>query len=59
MTEEIAKSIQAVRERVVSHRRSLHQIPEVGLELPQTAAYVRKVLIELGCEPQSGAAGRL
>ncbi|WP_162612143.1 M20 family metallopeptidase [Flavonifractor sp. An306] len=60
MTEEIAKSIQAVRERVVSHRRSLHQIPEVGLELPQTAAYVRKVLIELGCEPQTiGSCGQV
>ena len=53
MTEEIAKSIQSVRERVVSHRRALHQIPEVGLELPQTAAYVRKALTELGCEPQT------
>lgn len=29
------------------------QIPEVGLELPQTADYVRKVLTELGYRPEN------
>ena len=34
---------------VVSHRRRLHQIPELDRELPQTLAYVRGVLEELPC----------
>ena len=33
----------------VSHRRALHQIPELDRELPQTLAYVRGVLEELPC----------
>lgn len=34
--------------QVLKWRRDLHQIPEVGFELHQTAAYVKKVLTELG-----------
>lgn len=32
---------------IIAHRRNLHQIPELGLELPQTVAYVTRVLDEL------------
>ncbi len=32
---------------IIAHRRNLHQIPELGLELPQTVAYVCRVLDEL------------
>ena len=38
MLETVHKSAQQVTERVIAHRRALHQIPEVGLELPKTAA---------------------
>ena len=30
-----------LQEYVVNHRRNLHQIPELGYDLPETAAYVR------------------
>jgi len=39
---------QEVWERMVGHRQHLHENPEVGIELPDTHAYVRKVLEELG-----------
>lgn len=44
---ELAKSAEAV---MIKWRRDLHQIPELGLELPQTVAYVSSVLEELGIE---------
>lgn len=34
-------------EYIIEHRRNLHQIPELGLELPQTVSYVCRVLDEL------------
>lgn len=43
-----AKEIQDI---IVKHRRYLHTIPEIGLELPQTRAYVIKQLKEMGYEP--------
>ena len=33
----------------VSHRRALHQIPELSFDLPKTTAYVRSVLEPLNC----------
>ena len=60
MKETIAQSVAEVQEHVIVHRRTLHQIPEVGLELPQTADYVRKILTELGCDPQNiGTCGQV
>lgn len=60
MKETIAQSVAEVQEHVVAHRRTLHQIPEVGLDLPQTAGYVRKILTELGCIPQNiGTCGQV
>lgn len=41
---------QEVQDDVIKWRRDLHQIPELGLELSQTVAYVTKVLDELGIE---------
>nr|WP_326185367.1 amidohydrolase [uncultured Oscillibacter sp.] len=35
---------------VISHRRALHRIPELGDQLPETVRYVRSVLEPLGCE---------
>ena len=42
------KQCEALQETVVSFRRDLHQIPEVGTQLPLTQAYIRKVLDDWG-----------
>lgn len=36
-----------LQDLIIMHRRNLHQIPELGLELPQTVSYVTKVLDSL------------
>ncbi len=41
-----------ILEKVIEHRRNLHRIPELGLELPKTKEYVRSKLKELGHEPR-------
>lgn len=38
------KQCEALQEAIVSFRRDLHGIPEVGTQLPLTQAYIRKVL---------------
>lgn len=35
---------------LVRFRRDLHRIPELGMDLPQTIAYVESVLADLDCE---------
>jgi amidohydrolase len=42
----------AQQEWMTAHRRALHQEPEVGLDLPDTHAYVADALRGLGLEPQ-------
>lgn len=37
-----------LEEYVVNHRRALHQIPELGYDLPKTSAYIRAELDRLG-----------
>ena len=39
---------QALTETLISWRRELHRIPEVGIRLPRTMAYIRHQLEELG-----------
>lgn len=39
-----------IKEVIVAHRHHLHQIPELSLDLPQTAAYVEEKLREMGYE---------
>ena len=47
-----------LRDTIIANRHYLHQIPELGLDLPQTAAYVEEKLREMGYEPQRvGACG--
>lgn len=36
--------------KVISYRRDLHQIPELGHDLPRTLAYLRQQLEDIGCE---------
>lgn len=40
--------VKAYEQQIVQWRRDLHQIPEVGLQLPQTAAYVAGELAKMG-----------
>lgn len=35
--------------QIIRDRRALHRIPELGAQLPETAAYVKKSLEELNC----------
>jgi len=44
--------LRGLNKDIVRYRRDLHRIPEVGLELPKTKAYVERALIELGFEPK-------
>ena len=41
---EMFQQARQLQDQLVSWRRDLHQIPETGLVLPQTSAYVQKVL---------------
>lgn len=44
-------------EKVIEFRRALHQIPEVGLDLPMTRAYLWLRLTGLGLKPVECAEG--
>lgn len=52
MLEDLYESAERLMDKVRAYRRALHQIPEVGLDLPNTSAYVRDCLTELGLEPK-------
>lgn len=39
-----------MQEQLVSWRRALHRMPEVGTDLPQTMAYLQQQLTEMGIE---------
>ena len=45
---ELFRQAEQLQDQLVAWRRDLHRIPETGLVLPQTAAYVQKVLTERG-----------
>ncbi len=45
--EEIREKANALRRQITADRRSLHQIPEIGTDLPQTSAYIKKRLDEM------------
>lgn len=40
----------AIEQDIIRWRRDLHQIPEIGLELPKTSAYVQEQLKDMGIE---------
>jgi len=42
----------AMKDSIIANRRYLHQHPELGLELPMTAAFVEEKLKEMGYEPK-------
>ena len=41
----------------IEHRRALHRIPEIGLDLPETATFVAAELRNLGLEPSRSGSG--
>lgn len=43
---------QAMSDVIIANRHYLHQIPELSLDLPQTAAYVEEKLKQMGYAPQ-------
>jgi len=45
---DIRKLSESVQEQVVQWRRDLHQIPEIGNDLPMTSQYVQDCLNEMG-----------
>lgn len=53
---DVNKTAQELHRDIIKWRRDLHQVPEIGLELEQTSAYVRARLEELGI-PYHPAAG--
>lgn len=46
-----------IQDQIVKWRRDLHKIPEIGLELPKTSAYVKEQLDSMGIEYRDGVAG--
>lgn len=46
----IIEEVKKVEDDIIKWRRDLHQIPEVGLELPETVKYVKNRLDEMGIE---------
>ncbi|MGX7108518.1 M20 metallopeptidase family protein [Facklamia miroungae] len=51
-SEELFEKIDQYENKIIEWRRTLHQFPELGLELPQTVAYVRSQLVEMGLSVQ-------
>lgn len=50
---DIRRRAQELWPQIVQDRRVLHQIPEIGLELPRTCDYIKKRLDEMGIPWQS------
>lgn len=48
----LLKDAENLQAELVSHRKYIHQNPEVGLHLPLTSGYVFKTLESMGCNPQ-------
>lgn len=46
--EKIRKRAEEIRDQIAEDRRFLHRIPEIGMDLPETSAYIRKRLDEMG-----------
>ena len=44
------EEVKSFLDEIITHRRQLHQIPEVGLELPKTKEYITSKLKEFGLE---------
>ncbi|WP_246597720.1 M20 metallopeptidase family protein [Faecalicatena faecalis] len=47
MAQQLLEEAQSMREELISWRRTLHQIPETGLSLPETVAFIKEKLEEM------------
>ncbi|HZK09606.1 MAG TPA: M20 family metallopeptidase [Clostridia bacterium] len=47
---DLIKEVKNIEEQMISWRRDLHRIPEIGLDLPKTSDYIRRALEDLGIE---------
>lgn len=52
-TQDLLEEASALQQQLVKWRRALHQIPETGIHLPQTMAFIKARLDELGIAYQS------
>ena len=50
--EELLSAAKELEPQLREWRRTLHRHPEVGFDLPQTKALVKKALTEMGYAPQ-------
>ena len=50
MKNQIMLEAEQIQEELTKWRRELHQIPEIGLNLPKTVAFVTKKLDEMNIE---------
>ncbi len=50
---DIKKEAMDLKDQIIKWRRDLHQIPETGMNLPQTSGYVKKRLEEMGISYQT------
>ena len=53
LTEKQKKVADSLEEELIQIRRHLHQNPEIGMELPNTVAFVKEKLTEYGYDPKS------
>lgn len=47
---DIFSKVKAVEQAMISDRRYLHQHAEIGFDLPETTAYIRNILKNIGCD---------
>lgn len=53
MNDNLLKEAQSMKEQLIAWRRSLHKIPEVGLTLPNTMAFIKEQLDVMGVTYQA------
>lgn len=54
---QLLQEAEAIRETLIADRRTLHQIPELSMDLPKTTAYVCQQLDAIGCSYERLAGG--
>ena len=42
ISDKIRNMVDEIRTQIVQDRRYLHQIPEIGMDLPETSAYIKR-----------------
>ena len=47
---DVLEEVKKIESQIISWRRDLHKMPELGLELPNTSRYVQAQLSQMGIE---------